>query len=794
MSITIIGVLSVNSFASSTLTYTFSENILYDSDNVMYNDSFNMRAQESYTGHYNATHSFENEVIGAIDLEIAFFSYKSGTIGGNISVVSEYEGHNKVLRYYKDSTANLYTLYNYYEHQTEGIIEFWWLTNDINANQILQIGETPAESIYIRFDAGGNIKYYDGVWNNLLIGYEIDTWYHIKLEFNLTTGDPATNWWNCWINGIEYGVFVDGFYGNPTHFGTFTMYGYSAAHDYSYYIDAVGYSWDSFYNISDNIIPLVEVNDSIQEVNKFEFSLQAMGILNPIGSIPYIWGFNYGANDLVNIVHDYLETGTDRKVEIYGDKDVPHPNGLKRDFSENGSLIQLTYSLNFTEFDNVAGRFTVNITSLDDTLVLKLRILDDVSGYEILQYYDGSGYVELRDDIVIDELYEFNLFIDYNSDTCYLTIINDTTIDNFLFPLIVSDKIGLGTVQLFTYTVFTTSDIVAYIDYIEIYVDGISLSDEFSYLILDFGTKLWNQDLLNIVEIIANGYFAMHCVEGDYELGDNLDLIRGIFTYNGDLFRYNLIDYDFEFYGGMVDNATIVIYSKDEVEISVLSIVGVNLIEGENIYSATYESSSISWNESYFWVDSDNRLQFSLTVDDNDTEYIQASFNINDLPSENRSVFFRSNINGEAKGFLFMDYSDDTSVSLEFPYYTASTSAILIQTKVIDKFTIIITDNDLDDNDVCSGYITDMELIYNPDIHITITTLTLLAVIVPLIVMVVPSVAMKKKFGVMGVMATFILMSVVCVVTSLIPVWLFFVIILGLLGFLVMKKRMEGDS
>ena len=151
-----------------------------------------------------------------------------------------------------------------------------------------------------------------------------------------------------------------------------------------------------------------------------------------------------------------------------------------------------------------------------------------------------------------------------------------------------------------------------------------------------------------------------------------------------------------------------------------------------------------------------------------------------------------SNINGYALGFFRVNYTDDTSNYFEFPYYMTTTNVILPQTKEVGQIGVLITDNDLTNNTVCTGYVGNIQMIYVANMQVNIVTLNLMMVIVPLMVMLVPTFGVAARYGKSVILPMFILMSIICFATELIPMWLFFVIMLSSGAFLFMKRKQEG--
>ena len=442
-----------------------------------------------------------------------------------------------------------------------------------------------------------------------------------------------------------------------------------------------------------------------------------------------------------------------------------------------------------THFGTAKAYTYYEIKSYDGTLICKLRVDDSAlwGDIKLYYYYDGD-YIFLDDLIDFHVLYFIDITIIQN--LVYLKL-NYTTIDvpitsnysSYIIPTIVNNKNGLQSLKIGAYGEFAYSNNMDLgIDFIGVYIDGKSLSNDFSNYYYALNNE-FNNKRYNSIEINASGYFGMSVVSFEplavetftYFIYQNISNITYVNVYSEN--------------EKTVENAFLSIAANTTFQINYIRIYGIKMTEGLNDYIPSYETSGIQTNLSYFWVNSNNRLQFNLTADDNDLEYIQIQFNINNIPTEDRSLSFTSNINGNSKGYFVLNYRSERSSIIEFPYYETNTKIILPQTETIDKFTILITDNNLEVNDLCIGYISNIELIYNPDVGITIIISTLIQMIIPLIVMILPSIIMSKKFGISGLIATFILMSLICVIANLIPIWLFFIIAFGSITFLLLKRE-----
>jgi hypothetical protein len=205
-------------------------------------------------GHYEATYSFLNEDKGTT---IAEWNENEGWIdtssaGLSPTIKNNIDGHHKVLQLYDSSITKVGSVIHQWNNSYfTGTLELWVRTNSTTdiATIIIRDG-TNADSLIFRFDADGNMKYYDGSGYHTLGTYQADLWYHIRFKWDLI---PHEEYWNVWVDGQNIGTGL-GFYGTPVAMDSLVIMTDQGSSDYYFYVDAIGYSFDSEYEIGDNLI------------------------------------------------------------------------------------------------------------------------------------------------------------------------------------------------------------------------------------------------------------------------------------------------------------------------------------------------------------------------------------------------------------------------------------------------------------------------------------------------------------------------------------------------------------
>ena len=193
------------------------------------------------SGYYPATFGFENVPDGTDD---PLWTDNQGSS----EIIASLTGHNKV---YQCGSGVLAIGQPFDSEQNYGTVELY--VNAENAANGFQfrlnrIGVDYAFALRIY---GDKFQYATAVqWIDIGKSAFDNTWYHIRIDFETTLGGymGLSNWtWKAFIDGEEYGAYD--FQNNyvPDDFGFYSV-SYSTARSW----DAVGYSWDSNYDIGDN--------------------------------------------------------------------------------------------------------------------------------------------------------------------------------------------------------------------------------------------------------------------------------------------------------------------------------------------------------------------------------------------------------------------------------------------------------------------------------------------------------------------------------------------------------------
>lgn len=200
-------------------------------------------ARKIFKQMYPATYNFKDEADGTSGEDIDYIT----AMGDGTAVISAtYQGHRKVLKNSHGAAGSWYHTFTA-GAQTAGTVEFFFIGTV--GTPYFRLRESGGNyPIDIR-QWGANIRFYygDGVGGTTSTDHVITTSFpHIKITF-----DCATDTYSGWCEGIV--VVTDVPFSNDMAITSIYRQYMYASGAYECYIDAVGCSWDTDYNIADNI-------------------------------------------------------------------------------------------------------------------------------------------------------------------------------------------------------------------------------------------------------------------------------------------------------------------------------------------------------------------------------------------------------------------------------------------------------------------------------------------------------------------------------------------------------------
>ena len=208
------------------------------------------------SGYYPATYGFESDLPGT-DAK----NWTHVVLGGTHSyIVDSYKGHERVYEMYDNAAGNPDT-YTNFNNQLSGTVEGWVLVTLSDYVIYLDINQDTSPVVRLLFKTGEYLI----AWNNSVAVnmtefgiIQEDQWYHIRVDFRSALAGAymglAGDSYRFYLNGVQCNsdllVNLPSAQFNRVTFLT----GWSAADpNYYAYFDAVGFSWDPYYNIGDNL-------------------------------------------------------------------------------------------------------------------------------------------------------------------------------------------------------------------------------------------------------------------------------------------------------------------------------------------------------------------------------------------------------------------------------------------------------------------------------------------------------------------------------------------------------------
>lgn len=208
-------------------------------------------------GHYPGTYSFENEPNGYVTPADWTLWQLSGT---EREIYAELDGHKKVYGIYDANWWERRTIQTFTDGaQSTGTIEFYMRTDDVSQGYNFDLYYNFAPPTYLWSLSVGfsdsKIMVWNGSSNTILDPAINDRWYHVRIDFRMTGAGSYlgldANSARVYIDRIDMGTFnLQGTNPSLTEVHLKSPPGAELNHNY---IDALGYSWDTNYNIGDNI-------------------------------------------------------------------------------------------------------------------------------------------------------------------------------------------------------------------------------------------------------------------------------------------------------------------------------------------------------------------------------------------------------------------------------------------------------------------------------------------------------------------------------------------------------------
>ncbi|MFW9970089.1 MAG: hypothetical protein ACFFDF_07790 [Candidatus Odinarchaeota archaeon] len=304
---------------------------------------------------YGSTYGFDLENSeGDSGTEIEWIDYCT-TYTDTDAKISHIENiHSNILNITDYSSSQSMQTYDDFGNHYSGTVEFWIKQTTITNGYVrIILAQGATDAVHLRFSNSGLI-YYTGT-DHSICTVPIDEWYHIRIDFECGTGDYeglGADKFFVYVNGIKYGEYP--FWTAVTQISR--MYIWMLADYGEIDIDSIGYSWDSDYEVSDNLEMYVPVewscihdltnvcylldNETVVDITSGEGLIKVNGGDHEIqffGSNSYGWNYESFLFNIFNPMQYVVPIETDNFTFTYGSFETPY--GDFRNIDGNYSTI-----------------------------------------------------------------------------------------------------------------------------------------------------------------------------------------------------------------------------------------------------------------------------------------------------------------------------------------------------------------------------------------------------------------------------------------------------------------------
>jgi len=236
-----------------------------DSDYSIFNST------STIVGHIPATYSFIDDQVPNVDINgtYSFEGDANGVnpagwtleeTGGTVNVISDLDNHNKVLEIDQNSDYNLLAN-QHFSNQSYGTIEFWINIDNSHEKTYFNIENNGIIVLFFYFTLNNELYVRYGGSEHYITDFNEHQWYHYRVDFDCNTSgynSLSDDSFNLYIDGVLKcdNLPLTDITQNFVNAIEFRIAYYRITGTAKYYIDAVGYSWDSNYDIGDNLYPL----------------------------------------------------------------------------------------------------------------------------------------------------------------------------------------------------------------------------------------------------------------------------------------------------------------------------------------------------------------------------------------------------------------------------------------------------------------------------------------------------------------------------------------------------------
>lgn len=761
--------------SGSDITYAYSTDILNNIDSGYTYDNFNFQNVSVFTDIYNATESFNDESQG--DNPAGWVLDESAS-NFEIEVYGYAFGHNNCLSIDDQTgTAGGWARLNDVITESYGFISFWWYIYDATESFQLRLYGTDLVAHII--EESDHWYYNDGSNHLLGVPDPIDNeWYYVEILYESTAGGYEG------LAQYDYRVIINGYASSDIdmvhNYVPEDIFFFTGSSTTTHCLfDAILFDGDTDFVEYDNVYPVNNEIDSL-EPDKFQFAFSPTGNLLATGSYSTIEGWTLTDEDLKEDDEgNYL-----REIEFSAYNGGTE--SIYRDFDSESYYFHVIFC--FDDFGTSLGGTGNNYIQIYKDAGSTLLVDGYFRGYDYYQKIGGS-YVNIfdfdyNDGITDEHILDFEISNSYVNLSYYF---NGILTEQHAFQgLAVNDGVNRVKYSLVEDgggggTIYTD------LNYIGVYDNTSSLSDSFGSLIYeDFDNSTWNQEEHYMFDVELEGNCSIAISGSCYNPPSNSysENIADFDFYNGS-YSYNLVDIAIP-NGNELTDYYLTFVSNSSLEVSNFSLYGILADSGSDYAYLDFSYYGANLTISYFYVQ-DEKLYFSMTTESDGAEYIVGTFDFQNYLCANRSFRFIGYRSIGIEAFGYSDYTDATSSTYEILPKQNSFNLIMPQEKEVSQFRVVITDvDDLTYNTTTTGYFTSFTLVYYTDLGLEIIFTNFSTAMIPLMLifgLALMLAGVYKQNILIPILV--VVLSFLCWMTSLIPLWLLFIMIVTGTGFLV---------
>lgn len=776
---------TIEFYWSSSDTYKKSYFSVYDNTNYPFFLDFYHDNLEFYNGSYYTVQAIMDNVWYHIQLNFSFISNEiiisvDGINRGSYIMINGYSNIDKLEFSTHPTDLNYHTYYDslgIYINNT-GLYNASFNFNNMNGFNITDNSENATYEL---------LDYYEGHVNVINISdYGSNELFGMNVQIDDIDNDTIELWFNQQNYGNNY-LYIQ-LYDDTTHVPFYLKFTSNALNVY----DNDGFS--AIYS------PIILTQWYLLKI-QYDCSLEIAYIYidNNLIYTSSNWYYSSIYMDYfriqTNLAHDNIETLFDglgfASFENYtlgmNNNDIYQYNSYE--INQN-----LQYGIEYNGFWN-----EINIMNDNFEEIISIECLNGT------YYINGTttNYnVFFNDSQYVYDTWKINININQNYENGSLYVYNES--NSLLFSQDFNTNCS-GNIKYIKYIQhYQDTNHFIYLSNFSIYSNNTHISGKKGYISygLDLiDTNIWNFEYSSSLTINAYGRYEIYVSNESYQ--DSSSLLYQISGFID--FRNEERVFDLSYLNEIVINPYLIISSMNgQYKLNSIKINGSNsnfilYDDRNNVYLGSLETSNINTSQSYFYV-LNGRLNYKITFDDDNLEYMKLAFNIEDITNENYQFIHLSYFNSSNTNVLFqikLKNNDATYDNIDMGNYYNSEISNLDQDKITIQLEFLLSDNDLENNASFSGYFSIFSFSYNAQITISTFITSFMIMLLPIIIILsltfgISHVLRKDKTEIVNkslFFPIFVISSIIVFILGFFDAWILFIMIIATIAYILNRKE-----